>query len=46
VPVGLFTKWLYDKIKGTSTKITINRKEIDIKKGEIKKIIEENIQIE
>ena len=46
VPAGLFTAFLYDKIKGKSAKITINRKEVHIDKGEIRRVIEESIKIE
>jgi len=46
IPIGLFTTWLYDKIKGKPAKITINRKVIDIDKGKIKRIVEENIKIQ
>ena len=45
VSAGLVAAWLYDRIKDKSTKITINRKEVIIDKGEIRKVIEENIII-
>ncbi len=45
--VGIISAWLYDKfVKSGSNKITINRIETDITKGNITKIIEETIQIE
>ena len=36
--------WLYEKIKDRATKATYKRKEIHIDKGEITKIIEEEIE--
>ena len=47
VPVGVFINWLSNKlIDKTSTKITINRKEIYFDKDEITRLIEETIKIE
>jgi hypothetical protein len=47
VPVGLFVNWLAKKlIDKTSTKITINRKEIYFDKGEVTRLIEETKEIE
>jgi hypothetical protein len=46
VSIGLLTNWLYDKFKNSrSRKISINRKEIHIDKGEITKTIKESIKI-
>jgi hypothetical protein len=46
VAAGLVANWLYDKLKNKAEKITINRREIQLDKEEIKKIIEESIKIE
>lgn len=46
VASGLIANWLYEKIKGKATKIRIQRKEIQIDEGEIKKIIDEIIEAE
>ena len=46
IAVGLAVKWLYDKIKGRATVIRIDRREIQIEEGKIKRIIEEKIQIQ
>ena len=45
VAAGLVANWLYDKLKDKTKKITINRREIQLDKDEIKKIIEESIKI-
>lgn len=47
VSIGLISAWLYDKLKNCSSeKITIDRKEIILEKGEIAHIIEEKMIIE
>jgi len=44
VDVGLFSAWLYDKVKRPEqTKITIKEREIVFEEGEIKKAIEREI---
>ncbi len=46
VPFALLAAWLYDKLKNPrSNHITINRREIQIDKGEIARIIEETLDI-
>jgi len=47
VAISLTAKWLYDKLKGrTIKKITIEKTEVTLDKGEIKKIITEKMQEE
>jgi hypothetical protein len=44
VAVNLVAQWLYDKIKGKPAKLTINRRQVDIKDGEVLvRLIEEEI---
>ena len=44
ISIGLLVTWLYDKFKNCSSeKITIDKKEIILDKGEITRIIEEKI---
>lgn len=44
VSASLVASWLYDKIKGRASRIIINRKEIQMNKGEIERIIIETIE--
>ena len=47
VTVGIVAAYLYDKLKGRKDKIqsmTINRREVHLEKGEITKVIEEEIK--
>ncbi len=47
IPVSLIAPWLYNKLKNCrSSKISINRREIQISEGAITNIIEEDIKIE
>ena len=45
VMAGVVANWIYDKFKNKTEKITINRRYINLDKNEIKKIIEESIEI-
>jgi len=44
VAIGVIVAWLYDKIKGKASKLTIDRTEVHIDAGEIKKVITEKIE--
>lgn len=44
VSAGIVANWLYEKIKGRASKIRIERTELQIKKGEIERIIVEKIK--
>ena len=44
VSAGIVANWLYEKLNGRIPKIRINRSEIHINKGEIEKIIVEEIE--
>jgi len=46
VAAGVVANWIYDKLKNKTEKISIDRKEIQLDKEEIKRIIEEHIKIE
>jgi len=46
VTASLAANWLYDKLKGRSERIRIDRREITIEKGEIARILEEKMDIE
>lgn len=47
VSINLFSSWLYDKLKGGRSKtVIINKREIEIEEGNIKRIIEESVRIE
>jgi hypothetical protein len=46
VASSLVATWLYDKFKGKTEKVAINRAVIELDKGEIKRIIEEEIKKE
>ena len=47
VEVGLFTTWLYEKVKEPKkAKIIIKEKEIEFDKNEIQKLLERTIEIE
>lgn len=41
---GLIANWLNGKIKGRAATLRIDRREVQIEKGEIKRVIEERIQ--
>lgn len=41
VGVGLFTNWLYDKLKGKPAKLRINRQEVEITPERIRIVIEQ-----
>jgi hypothetical protein len=45
VSVGVFSAWLYDKIKGKPAKIEYRRKEIHCEQGEIRRVVEEHLTI-
>jgi hypothetical protein len=44
VTINLISSWLYDKLKGRTTTLRIDRKEINLEKGEITRIIEEKME--
>ena len=46
VPAGVIAAWLYHKLKGRALRMTIDRTEVEIEEGEIKKVIQERIDIE
>ena len=46
VLAGVVASWLYNKIKGRASTLRIDRTEVEIEEGEIKRIIKEKIQIE
>ena len=46
VAAGVVSNWIYDKLKHKTEKIVINRKEIDLDKEKIKRVLEETIRIE
>jgi len=47
VAVSVFANWLYDKLKGKRIeKFMIEKTEIELDQGEIKRIIEEKLRIE
>ena len=43
VPPELLANWLYKKIKGRATKLLLDRKEVQINKSEIERILSEKI---
>jgi hypothetical protein len=43
VPPELLANWLYKKIKGRTTKLLLDRKEVEINKSEIEMVISEKI---
>lgn len=44
---GVAANWLYDKLKGRKIeKLIIERTEVEIDQGEIKRVIEENLRVE
>jgi hypothetical protein len=45
VAVGVFSAWLYDKIKGKSCHVEYRRKEIECDEKSIRRIVEEHISI-
>lgn len=45
VAVEIISNWIYDKLKGKTNSITIDRIEIELKKGEIERILKEKIDI-
>lgn len=45
VSASLIASWLYQKFNGNVTNIRINRREIHFNKGEIEKIITEEIEL-
>ena len=46
IPISLVSKWLYEKFANSnSSKITINRREINMRDGDITSIIEEIIKM-
>ena len=46
VSSGIIANWLYEKLKGHVSKITIERTEIRLEKGEIERVIHETIKKE
>ena len=46
VAAGVVSNWIYDKLKHKTEKIVINRKEIHLDEGELKRVLEETIRIE
>ena len=43
---GLLAAWLYDKLKGKKVVLRIERRVVQLEKDEIRKVIEEKIEIE
>lgn len=46
VELGLLAAWLYDKVKGRASRVRINRVEVEIDEGEIKRVLLEQIDRE
>ena len=46
IATGLVANWLYDKLKGKAKKVRIDRVEIQLDEGEIKRILTESIERE
>lgn len=46
IEIGLLGAWLYEKVKGRATRLRINRVEIQIEEGEIKRVLSEQIEHE
>ena len=46
VAAGIVANWLYEKFKGRTVKIVINKREINLDKEQIKNVVEETIRIE
>src|SRR5438309_10794286 len=44
VSIGIFASWLYDKLKGRPVKLRIDRTEILIEEGEIRRVLTERIE--
>lgn len=44
--VGLLSAWLYEKVRGRTTRIHINRIEVQVEEGEIKRVLLEQIERE
>ena len=44
VGIGLVSAWLYDKLKGRATSVRINRVEVRLDKGEIERVVTEQIE--
>ncbi len=45
VASGVVANWIYDKLKGKTEQISINRTEIEFEKEQIKRVIEESTRI-
>jgi len=47
IAIGIISNWLYNKLKGKDIKrLIIEKREITVEKNEIRKILEEKIEIE
>lgn len=46
VEIGLLAAWLYDKVKGRAARLRINRVEVEIDEGEIKRVLLEQVDHE
>lgn len=46
IEIGLLAGWLYEKVKGRATRLRINRVEIQVEEGEIKRVLSEQIEYE
>jgi hypothetical protein len=44
VSTSLIATWIYDKLKGRASRVRINRKEVKFDKGQIEKILIEEIE--
>jgi len=44
VSIALFTSWLYDRLKGRPVKLRIDRTEILVEEGEIRRVLTERIE--
>ena len=43
---GLVANWLYDKLKGRTDKLRIERTEVEVEQGQIRRVISEKIERE
>ncbi len=46
IEISLLAAWLYEKVRGRATRLRINRVEIQIEEGEIKRVFSEQIEHE
>jgi hypothetical protein len=46
VPAGVVANWLYAKLRGKAKRLRIDRTEIEVNEGEIRRILREKIEVE